>query len=412
MPAVTFTTGGALRKSALRHANERLVLSAIRQNPGVSRADIVRMTGLSPSSVTFIMKRLERENLVQADKAEGTAQVGRQPTALRLRAEARVAVGVEITLSGARLVLVGLDDTVLVRKTVPWNPNCAVFFGRVHTAIRSLVDSLAPGQALGVGVSLPGSIDRGTGRIVAAENLNWMDLDAGSLLRRDLDLPFYYENIAKLSALAEMWLSDRDPQPLRNFVSIVAHGGLGTGVVINGQILQGASSAASECGHIMLYPDGGRRCKCGNSGCWEQYVSDLALSRLYRERTKQPDLEIEAAEVLQRARAGDGAAEAVLRETAHNLGLGLVNLVMIFNPEAIVVGDYLGEGWDLMEETVWSVLRSRTPAYYLTGLRISPSRRSGDTPLIGAAALVLTHFFSRFDHSSQAAPFNSVVMQA
>jgi len=411
MPAVTFTTGGALKKSALRQANERLVLSAIRQNPAVSRADIVRMTGLSPSSVTFIVKRLTRDDLIREDKVDGQPQVGRQPTALRLRSDARLAVGVDVTLTGARLVLAGLDDSIVTRKKVPWHPNCTVFLGRIHETIRSLVDPLAPGQALGVGVALPGSIDRATGRVIAAENLNWIDLDIGSVLRGRLEIPFYYENIAKLSALAEMWLSDRDPQPLRNFISVAARGGLGTGVVINGQILQGATSAASECGHIVLYPEG-RKCQCGNTGCWEQYVSDIALCQLYRERSGCADAEIEPQDVLRLAREGDANAAAVVSEAARNLGLGFANVIMAFNPEAIVVGDYLADGWDLMEETVWSVLRSRVPSYFLNVLRVMPSRHAADAPLIGATALVLSRFFSRFDHGSQATPSNSVLIQS
>lgn len=411
MPAVTFTTGGALKKSALRQANERLVLNSIRQNVSISRADIVRITGLSPSSVTFIVKRLKRDKLICEDKIEGQPQVGRQPTALHLRADARLAMGVEITLSGARIALVGLDDVVIARRTVAWHGNCAIFLDRVHTAIRSMAEPLARGQLLGVGVSLPGNIERATGRVIAAENLNWIDVAAGNMLRRDLDLPFYFENTAKLSALAEMWSSDRDPQPLRNFIAVVPKGGLGTGVVINGQILQGASSVASECGHIVLYPEG-RRCQCGNKGCWEQYVSDLAASRLYAERSGRADADIEAREIVALARGGDEAANLVLADVARDFGLGLVNLTMAFNPEAYILGDYLGDAWDLIGDSVWGVLRARVPAYVLTGLRIAPSRHGTDAPLVGATALVLSSFFSRFDHGSQMRPSNAVLIQA
>ncbi|MEN6606858.1 MAG: ROK family transcriptional regulator [Bryobacteraceae bacterium] len=411
MPAITFTTGGALKKSALRQANERLVLNAIRQNESISRADIVRVTGLSPSSVTFIVKRLKREKLVGEEKLEGPSQVGRQPTSLRLQADARLAMGVEITLSGARIVLVGLDDVVLAKRAVAWHSNHAIYLDRVHSAIRALAEPLREGQLLGVGVSLPGNIDRITGRVIAAENLNWIDVEAGALLRRDLDLPFLFENMAKLSALAEMWLSDRDPQPLRNFIAIVPRAGLGTGVVINGQILQGASSAASECGHIVLYPEG-RRCQCGNKGCWEQYVSDLALSREYAEQSGRPEGEIEARQVVELARGGDQVARKVLNEVARDVGLGLVNLTMAFNPEAFIVGDYLGDAWDLIEDAVWSVLRARVPSYFLNGLRIAPSRHGTDSPLAGATALVLSNFFSRFEHGSQARPSNAVQFQA
>src|SRR5713226_7374991 len=158
MPAVVFTTRGALSKSALRQANERVVLNVIRQNPSISRADIVRMTGLSPSSVTFIVERLKREKMIYDHEPENQSRVGRPPTALRLRPEAKMAVGVDITLSGASIALADLTGSVVRRTLVPWHPSYELFFDRVHRAIHGMVESLSPKQVLGVGVGLPGYI--------------------------------------------------------------------------------------------------------------------------------------------------------------------------------------------------------------------------------------------------------------
>src|SRR6185312_7013900 len=127
-------------------------------------------------------------------------------------------------------------------------------------------------------------------------------------------------NEAKLSALAEMWFSDRDAAPLRNFVSVIARGGVGTGVIVNGQILQGATSAAAEFGHISIYPDG-RRCTCGNVGCWEQYASDLAVSRVYGEESGQAAGEA-VENIISKARAGEAAALRALQRTAQHVGMG------------------------------------------------------------------------------------------
>lgn len=415
MPAITFTTRGALNKSALRHANERLILNAIRRNPAVSRAEIVRMTGLSPSSVTFIVNRLMRDGMILEKKLNGRAQVGRQPIGLWLRGDARLAVGVDVTLSGARVVLGDWNDHIVGRKVVPWSANYHVFFDKVHSAIRSLIDPVALDKVLGAGVTLPGPIDRETGKVIAAENFNWFGVEAGALIRKDLKLPFYFENLAKASALAEMWASDRESRPLRDFVFVSTRGGLGTGVIINGQILQGTSSAASEFGHVSLDING-RRCPCGNVGCWEQYASDLALCRLYRERTLAAGAggseETDAAAIIARAGQGDKIALSVVEETAYHVGLGFINLIFALNPEAIIVGDYLAAGWSLMADTVWSVLRSRVPAYYLTGVRILPSKHGVDCSLMGAQALVLTRLFRSFDHPNLARPRASVSIHA
>jgi predicted NBD/HSP70 family sugar kinase len=414
MPAVTFTTRGPLNKSALRHANERLVLSVLRRNPAVSRADIVRITGLSPTSVTFIVRRLSRQKLIVEEKTDGYSQVGRQPTALRLRPASRVAVGVEITLEGARVIVADVNDAVIARKSVPWHSNYDLFFDRVHRALRSLIEPFAKEQILGVGVGLPGFIDKDTGTVIAAENLNWFGVEAGRLIRRRLPLPFYYENAAKLSALAEMWSSDRDPKPLRDFVTVTANGGLGTGVIINGQILQGAACAGGEFGHMILYPDG-LKCRCGNTGCWEQYASDLALCRMYSERCAKAGRlgeKADAGTIVRRAKQADPIAAAVVEETARHLGLGFVSLVMALNPEVIILGGYLAEAWDLMESTIWGALRSRAPAYYLTTLRVGASRHGADSALVGAAALVLNAFFNSFEQTERSAPSSSVSMRA
>jgi predicted NBD/HSP70 family sugar kinase len=412
MPGVTFTTRGALNKSALRQANERLVLNVIRQNPMISRADIVRITGLSPSSVTYIVKRLSHSNMIVEEERQNQAQVGRRPSGLRLRPEAAVAIGVEVTKPESRVGLADLNGDIVKTRTIPWHPNPELFFDRVRSAIAAMAQSLQNSRLLGVGVGLPGTIDRNSGKIIAAENFNWFNLEVGNLLRSQLSVPFHFENSAKLAALAEMWSSGREGSPLQNFVFVTAHGGLGTGVIINGRLFQGAYSAAAEFGHTILYPEG-RRCPCGNTGCWEQYASDLALCRLYADLAGQdPDTVTEAGAgaIIQLARDGDPRARQALEETARDVGLGFVNLIWALNPEAIVIGDWLADAWDLIEDAVWNVVRSRIAGYYLSGLRIVPGKHGHDSSYFGAFALVLSRFFHSFDHGKTVERSHSVVM--
>jgi predicted NBD/HSP70 family sugar kinase len=410
MADVTFTTSGALKKSSLRQGNERLVLNAIRQNPTLSRADIARITGLSPSTVTFIVERMLRQKLVCEERVNNHAQVGRRPTALRLRPEARVAVGVELNLTQARVTLANWTGEITKERSVPRHASPELFFNKIHDTIRTLTRAKAETEVLGVGVGLPGFSDRATGKVIAAENFNWTGIEAGRHLRKDLPFPFYYENSAKLRALAETWFSPNEGKALRDFVFVTMRGGLGTGIIIDGRVLQGAFSAAAEFGHTILYPEG-RRCPCGNAGCWEQYASDLAVSRAYAERTKpRSGEEVDAEMVVQRARQGDQAAIGVLDETAGYIALGLVNVIMVFNPEAIILGDYVAAGWDLMQERIWNVLRARVPAYYLNGVRIFPSEYVANSSLKGCIALVLSNYFKSFGDGNPSAPGNSVII--
>lgn len=402
MPTVSFTTSGALRKAALRHANERLVLDSIRRSPGISRAEIARRTGFPRTSVTFVVDRLLKARLIREEKADGgtNSTAGRPPTALHLRANARFAVGVEIERPQTRVVLVDLEGKIIEQRTVNWHQHAGHMLEDVHQAIRAVTASTPRRQMLGIGVSLPGTIDKATGRVIAVESLGWFNVDAGHILRQKVDLPMVFENDANLCAIAEQWYSPEDASSLQYFVYVRAQGGLGTGVVVDGRTLQGSSSTGSEFGHVMLFADG-RPCRCGNQGCWEQYASDAAMVRCYQELRGEPVPETDIGEqfqsIVKNARTGDEVALEALRRTAVYLALGFANLVAAFNPQTIVVGEPFADAWDLVVETVHAEMRKRVPSYCMDTLRLLPSRVGSDAALQGAAALVLRQFFTQFD---------------
>lgn len=421
MAQVSFTTSGALGKSALRQANERLLLDSIRRRPGVSRAELARTTGFSRTSVTFVINRLIAQGLVKEQKGEGSAQTGRPPTELRLATEAMLAVGVELARPVSRVVVVDIGGTILESRSVEASPNPDVWLDAVKDAIRALAGGRRSRRIQGVGVSLPGTADIATGRVVAAESIGWFGVEAGKRLRAGLPWRFFFENDANLAALAEQWFGDPEARGFRYFVAIRAQGGLGTGVVVDGRALRGVHSAAAEFGHVMLFPDG-RLCNCGNRGCWEQYASDAALVRAYGESSGRVapsagfNTLAEARRIVDAALGGDAPALAALRETAHYLALGCVNLIAALNPQAIIVGEPFASGWRLIDESIRTELRQRLPAYQLSGLRVIPSRLDSDAAPLGAAALVLTSFFTRFEHSRETAKVkksgDSVLMEA
>jgi predicted NBD/HSP70 family sugar kinase len=245
-----------------------------------------------------------------------------------------------------------------------------------------------------VGVSVSGTVHSSSGWVRAAENLGWFDVDVGQILSKGISTTFHFENDAKLGALAERWYAKPGGPRLENFVFLTLHQGLGTGIIIEGRPLHGFSGQASEFGHTTLFADG-RPCVCGGIGCWEEYASERAMERLYRERTPSgPDAKPSAERIIALAREGDPIAVDVLRETAQYVGMGLANLNAAFNPEAIIVDGHLADAWDLMGDWVWETLRHRAPQRYLTNLRIFPSSLGRDSSFKGAIALVLSRFFA------------------
>jgi N-acetylglucosamine repressor len=400
MASVTPSVRRALRKADLRESNQRLILNLIRQSPNLCRADLANMTGLSASSITFIVKRLIREGWL-AETRDGSSPLGRPPIRLQLRPGAMHVVGAEISLSRTRVVGADLYGHILSERAVTWHPNPDLFLGRLRSGIAAMVAKYSPCGLLGVGMAIPGTIERATGHVVAAENLGWFDLPAGKILSEGVPATFFFDNNAKLAAFAEQWFCQPGRRPPQDFVFVTTHGGIGTGVVVDGRLLQGSHDQASEFGHTILFPDG-LPCPCGNRGCWEQYASDRALERLYAQR--QPKAKPASADqIVARSRSGDAAAIGALREAAVYVGLGFVNLKQAFSPEVIIVGNYLASAWDLVGEIVWKVMRERIAPRYLGHLRIVPAQHAENSTLMGAFGLVLAQFFTPLEASRMAA---------
>jgi predicted NBD/HSP70 family sugar kinase len=393
---LTLRRRGVLRKSDLRETNERLILNILRQNQDVSRSDIVRMTGLSASSVTFIVNRLISEGLISVDRRSVHVQAGRPPIALRLRPESMYAIGAEITATGARVRAADLAGQILLEKSIASHRNPVVALTRVRTSVNVIIDRFAGRRLVGIGVGIPGTIARDTGHVIAAEDLGWFDVEAGRILADGLPVRPLVENDAKLAAFAEHWFHPEGTAS--NFVFVAGARGLGTGVFVEGHLLQGASGEGSEFGHTVLYPDG-RPCMCGGRGCWEEYASARALERVYGERVPAASSSPGAEEIIRRARNGDKHALGALEETALHVGLGFVNLRQAFDPEEIIVGNYLADSWDLIEGIVWQVLRDRIAARYLERLRIVPAEYRDDATLLGAIGLALSGWFGANDRA-------------
>jgi len=414
MPSVTFTTSGVLQKSALREANDRLVLDTIRRNPGISRNKLAKITAFSPTSMSFVVNRLLRSGLIREEKLKSSSSSGRPPTGLWLRSDALTAIGVEIARPTSHIILVNLEGQTITERQVGWKTNPKKFLEKLAEEIRAIGALPEAKQVLSVGVSISGTIERKTGRVIGAESIGWFDVEAGKILGGLLDWPVLFENNANLSAMAEQWNAPGLGSELRYCVYIQMKGGLGSAVIVDGRVLHGYAASGTEFGHITLYPDG-LFCNCGNKGCWEQYASDLALVRNYRERAALGNVdeidEEESWNIVALAREGDAHALGALEDTAKNLGLGLASMTAALNPQTIIVGEPIASAWDLAGDIIQNVVAERVPAYFRNGLKVLPSRVKTRASLQGAAILALKSYFNHFDQVRTDTSPSRVVME-
>jgi len=253
--------------------------------------------------------------------------------------------------------------------------------GRIVDSVRASLAAAGAAEAdlTAVAVAAPGPVDQKRGVVRNPPNLpGWEVVPVVQILEDALGVRVILENDADAAALGEhAFGAGRD---FRNMIFITVSSGIGGGIIVDGRLYRGATGAAGEVGHMVLDEDG-PTCGCGQRGCLEALASGTAiaaraaalaaegesplLARLARE---SPPLTAE--DVQQAALEGDAVARRVVEEAGHYLGLGLVNLVHVFNPHGIVIGGGVSHMGDLILEPAREVVRQRCFALSQEGLSI------------------------------------------
>jgi predicted NBD/HSP70 family sugar kinase len=382
----------------VRDINSRIVLSLVRKHQPVSRADLMRYSGLQRSTVSVITEQLLSERWLK-EGAVGNVPRGRKPTFLHLNAERCGAVGVAVQHDTTALALTTLDGQFIAQETMPTGKDPDEFISRISRRIVDLMRAHPQITYEGIGISLPGRIDNSTGRLIFAPSLTWTNLDLRTPIETTTGLPVQLENAANACALAEVW-SGKYTDHVNNLLAVTVSQGIGVGIILNGQLFRGAGGMAGEFGHVALVPHG-PRCRCGNDGCWEVLANNVAAERYYAEAatvrngqngSKTGNARVSFNDILQLAEKGDVQACKALRQMAIHLGEGLAMLVAGLAPEFIVVVGEVTRAWNVVEPVLNEVLKCRQLGGSRT--RILPSDPETRPRLRGAIALVLQKYFS------------------
>lgn len=392
--------------STLKLHNRRAILLTLLRHAPISRVRIARLTGLSTTTVTNLIAELLDQGIVAEDGAEQPDEqrgVGRPRVALRLVPEARCAVGVHIGVGQVRIAVTDLFARPRMSLALEHAVDLPV--GQVLDEIAALAEQALAESAVdrrtvvGIGVGASGLVDPQTGVNVLAPNLGWREVPIREQVAARLGLPVTVENNVRAMALAEaMFGAGKDVYVL---AFVYARIGVGAGFTLGGQLYRGGAGAG-EIGHMIILPDGGEACRCGNSGCLETLVSEPAILRRAKEIAAQP-AGISLAKALRRApdiegvfaaaRAGDAAARALLDERARYMGIGLANLVNTLSPELIILGGIYAQGQDLLFPMVRETLRQRAFANLGELVRLQAPTFGQEAGVVGAAALALDTFF-------------------
>jgi glucokinase len=244
-----------------------------------------------------------------------------------------------------------------------------------------------------ISLVVPGTVNVDTGTVVKAPNLPCLDgFPLAAALTNELGLPAILENDANAAAVGEMWQGAA--RGCRTIICVTLGTGVGGGIILDGELWRGVDGAAAEIGHMCVDPFGGVACTCGSRGCLEVFASATAIVRMTREASpRYPDSvlhdvrELTAQTIFEAGLEGDELALEIFRRMGVYLGIGLANLINILNPEMIVIGGGVVNGWDLFAKDMMQQVEERAFPLLAARVKIERAKCGDDAGLLGAARL-------------------------
>jgi predicted NBD/HSP70 family sugar kinase len=365
--------------------NRRVVMEAIRIHNRLSRADITRLTGLTPQTISNITGELVSMGFLIALPPVRSGR-GQPAIPFILNPDGAYSIGMQLNHHEMNGVAADLSGAIVARSTLAVNrlsPSEAI------SPMRKMIESLQRSakfdwqRVVGVGVAIPGPFGVDGLSAVGPTTLpGWLDLSVGQQLSAAIGLPVTVTNDASAAAIGERLYGAG--RTLQNFVYLYVGEGLGAGLFLNGQMFEGAANNAGEVGHMVVERDG-RACYCGNHGCLERYVSLLAA---YEALGFRDPAQATPADLLNTSKKDAKKLEAWLDEAAVYLRQAVNILECMLDVETVIVGGLLPR--PILERLMLRL----DPLYISLGTRrnrqiarLQLGMLGSDTAALGAAAL-------------------------
>jgi glucokinase len=366
----------------------RDILRVLYQRRTLTRRAIVEATHLNVASVSHTLQHLLQCGTI-LKVGELQSSRGRKREVLTLNAEAAYFAVADLEGTRLRFALTNLIGDIRFRWEEDLEFGQKLDVERVINGIKTVIQSGRPEQhseILAFGISHPGILDKNG--CITAVNLGWFNFSLVKELERKFHVPVFLEEAHRSCVVAEHWLGAA--KNAADCMYVTVGNGIGVGIFVGGQLLQGHNGIAGELGHLNVDLNAEDECKCGKRGCLEAIASSPNIVRQYLEKTigdgKHP-YGHRVLEIYEKARQGDAAAVAVLDRAARYLGLALSHLTNLFNPELIVLGGDIIHGEDVLVPRIREEVLRHTLPTAAENVEIRVSTLGADILLKAAASL-------------------------
>ena len=369
--------------------SERELIGCFRGHPQLTRAELQELTGFSRVTVSQGIQSLLNRKLV-TEVALEASHGGRKALYLSLTQNAGYVGIVYFSATTMSIAISNLKGEILNSQTssISIEDGPQKILPQSILLMKEMLKPIPKSKRLGIVIGVPGPVSHDLGKVVSPPIMRgWDGVNFRSEFSDALDLPTYLENDVNLLAIAEHRLVYPD---IQNLLLVKVATGIGSGLILNGQLHRGSGGSAGDIGHVQLDALKGLPCRCGHTDCIESFASGWAL----REKLNQMGYQVsDTSDIAELCRNGDSKILHLITEASSYIGHAVADAVNLLNPSKVIIVGRLVEATDLVLATIKEVVYQRAGALATKNLEIIGSKLGKDLTLLGSAQLGLDRFF-------------------
>lgn len=395
------------KSSSIKRLNTKNILNVIRKKGPISRSEIAEVLDLTPATISNITSELIDKRLITEAEC-GDSSGGRKPIMLRIRTDYYRVIGIYIGSKKIKLIASDLMANTKYKKEFHYDNEDvtlekikAILIPEIREVIRKY--QVKGKKVVGIGVGIHGLVDPVHGISIFAPNLHWKNVNIREEFESVFGIPVFVDNNTRTMGLGENWFGTG--KNVSSFFCLNVEYGVGGSLFIDDKVFSGASFGAGEIGHTTVDMNG-EKCSCGNVGCLETVASVKALekfafegysehrdSMIFSGKEINSVRDIHSQDIFEAVKMGDSFAISLIRRIGKNLGVGIANVINIFNPELVIInGEIISTGEFLLEPIIAAV-REKGFANSVNSTEIVLSKLGNVAYLKGAVVLATQHIF-------------------